>query len=109
MIIRIVKLQFQENRINEFLDFFETVKFQINSFPGCQGMKLLHDIKTPTIVMTYSHWDNEAALNAYRDSELFGSVWPKIKPWFDARPEAWSVTEHFNGFDIEADSNFKKK
>ncbi len=99
MIIRIVKLQFEKERTIEFLDFFETIKSSINTFPGCQGMKLLHDIQNPNIVMTYSHWDNENALNSYRTSELFGTVWSRIKPWFDAKPEAWSVIEHFNGFE----------
>jgi heme-degrading monooxygenase HmoA len=49
--------------------------------------------------MTYSIWDSEEALNNYRDSELFGELWPKIKPWFAAKAEAWSVKTHFDGFE----------
>lgn len=100
MLIRIVKLHFQDDKIEEFLTFFDTIKNQVNTFPGCQGMKLLRDINTPTIVMTYSHWENEAALDAYRTSDTFGLIWPKIKPWFSEKPQAWSVKEHFNGFEI---------
>lgn len=98
MITRIVKLHFQEDKINEFLSFFETIKHQVNTFPGCRGMKLLQDINTPEIVMTYSHWENEEALENYRISETFGTIWPKIKPWFAEKPEAWSVGVYFDGF-----------
>lgn len=101
MLIRIVKLHFREDKIEDFLSFFETVKHRVNDFPGCSGMKLLRDINTPTIVMTYSHWENEEALDNYRLSETFGEIWPLIKPWFAEKPEAWSVTEHFNGFELK--------
>jgi autoinducer 2-degrading protein len=102
MLIRIVKLHFQEDKIDGFLEFFETVKHKVNEFPGCLGMKLLRDLNEPNIVMTYSHWENERDLAHYRTSETFGEIWPKIKPWFSEKPEAWSVKEHFNGFDIKA-------
>ena len=61
-------------------------------------MKLYQDINSPTTVMTYSHWKSIEDLNKYRDSETFGSVWPKIKPWFNDKPEAWSVNAYFDGF-----------
>ncbi len=32
--------------------------------------------------MTYSRWQSEAALNQYRDSELFKSVWSFTKALF---------------------------
>lgn len=102
MLIRIVKLHFQDDRIDDFLSFFETVKHRVNEFPGCLGMKLLRDINTPTIVMTYSHWEDEQALDNYRLSETFGEIWPSIKSWFSEKPEAWSVSEHFNGFELKA-------
>jgi quinol monooxygenase YgiN len=101
MLIRIVKLHFQDDRIEDFLEFFETVKNRINSFPGCLGMKLLRDINKPSVVMTYSHWEDQQALENYRLSETFGEIWPSIKPWFAEKPEAWSVTEHFNGFELK--------
>jgi len=101
MLIRIVKLHFQDDKIDDFLAFFETVKHRVNEFPGCLGMKLLRDINTPTIVMTYSHWEDEQSLDNYRLSETFGEIWPSIKPWFAEKPEAWSVSEHFNGFELK--------
>lgn len=101
MLIRIVQLEFEADKIEAFLNHFETIKYSVNSFEGCQGMKLLRDINNPCIVMTYSHWDDEKALNNYRDSELFGEVWPTIKKWFSAKPQAWSVGPYFDGFDLD--------
>lgn len=98
MITRIVKLHFQPEKIEEFIAFFETIKWQVATQPNCHGMKLLRDVHHPNIVFTYSLWEDEKALNAYRDSELFGMVWPKIKPWFQEKAEAWSVDEWFDGF-----------
>ena len=98
MITRIVKLEFQADKTQHFLDFFDTIKHVVNEFPGCYGMKLYQDIDQPHIIMTYSHWDHLDSLNAYRDSEQFGQIWPRIKPWFSAKPEAWSVNAYFDGF-----------
>ena len=103
MITRIVKLEFQEDKIQEFLSFFETIKHLVNEFPGCSGMKLYQDIDSPNIVMTYSHWQSQVELDNYRKSETFGEVWPTIKPWFKAKPEAWSVNAYFNGFEAKKD------
>jgi heme-degrading monooxygenase HmoA len=98
MLTRIVKITFQEDKLPAFFEHFETVKRKVASFPGCRGMKLLKDINNPSIVMTYSIWDSEESLNKYRDSELFGELWPKIKPWFATKAEAWSIEEYFDGF-----------
>lgn len=100
MLTRIVKLHFQADKIEDFLTYFETIKWKVAKQPNCMGMKLLRDQKNPTIVFTYSLWKDEEALNAYRDSSLFGEeVWPKIKPWFAEKAQAWSVDTYFDGFE----------
>lgn len=98
MITRIVQLEFEENRIDDFLTFFEGIKHVVNNFPGCLGMKLYQDLDRPFVVMTYSHWESEEALEKYRKSDAFGDIWPTIKPWFGGKPMAWSVKAHFDGF-----------
>ncbi|MFL2663860.1 MAG: putative quinol monooxygenase [Crocinitomicaceae bacterium] len=98
MLVRIVKLTFKEEALSEFYREFETHKNNIASFPGCRGMKLLKGIDNPTVIMTYSHWDDKEALNKYRESDLFSGLWTKIKPMFGNKPEAWSHEIHFNGF-----------
>lgn len=92
MLTRIVKMTFKEAHITSFENYFPQIVNQIKDRSGCSDVKLLHDINDPRIFFTYSVWDSEEDLNAYRDSELFGEVWPKVKCWFDAKPEAWSVS-----------------
>ena len=91
MIIRIVKLQFQSEKTQDFLALFESVVTKVNSFPGCYQMHMVRDIRDPNLFFTYSQWENETALNNYRDSDLFQSIWPTIKPWFSQKAEAWST------------------
>ena len=98
MLVRIVKLSFKKEALSLFYKEFESHKHNIASFPGCRGMKLLKGTDDPTVVMTYSHWDNKDALNNYRESDLFTGLWTKIKPMFANKPEAWSHEIHFNGF-----------
>jgi len=91
MIIRIVKLQFETEKVQDFLGLFDSVVTKVNSFPGCYQMHMVRDIHDPNLFFTYSQWENETALNNYRDSELFQSIWPTIKPWFSKKAEAWST------------------
>jgi quinol monooxygenase YgiN len=99
MITRVVKIHFQEDKIEQFLTFFETIKWEITKQENCYGMKLLQDKINPEIVFTYSLWKNQEALDKYRDSTLFSEqVWPKIKPWFKEKAQAWTLEEYFDGF-----------
>jgi heme oxygenase (mycobilin-producing) len=93
MIIRIVKMTFMPEKVNEFLEIFNSSKQLIRNFEGCSHLELLNDINSPNIFFTYSYWQCETHLNNYRDSELFGSVWKKTKPLFSAKAEAWSVEQ----------------
>jgi quinol monooxygenase YgiN len=91
MIHRIVKLHFEENKTEDFLTLFNQVVTKVNSYPGCISMYLLRDISNPNVFFTHSQWENEQALNEYRTSDLFQTIWPVIKPWFHSKAEAWSV------------------
>lgn len=101
MITRIVKLHFQEDKLQDFLDYFDGISSIVNNFPGCKGMKLYQDLANPNIVFTYSHWNSEDDLENYRVSKEFSTIWPTIKVWFDARPEAWTIQAYFDGFAVK--------
>ncbi len=101
MLIRIVKLTFEPDKVEEFLNFFDTVKDKVNNFPGCTGMKLLQDMAHPNIIMTYSHWEHPSDLENYRTSETFQQIWSTIKPSFSEKAQAWSVTPYFDGFEFK--------
>ena len=88
---RIVKLSFQPEKVKDFLEIFRESKYQIRSFPGCLHLELWNNKAEPNVFFTYSFWENELALEAYRESELFKATWKKTKALFNDKPQAWSV------------------
>jgi heme-degrading monooxygenase HmoA len=91
MLVRIVKLTFQEDKIADFLNNFNEVKHQIRSFDGNEFLELHQDKQDRRIFFTYSYWKDESALEKYRKSALFNEVWSYTKTLFADKPEAWSV------------------
>ncbi|MCC9167848.1 putative quinol monooxygenase [Pontibacter harenae] len=91
MIIRIVRMTFQEEKVADFLEIFRNSRDKIRAFEGCNHVELLQDVNQPNVYSTYSLWDSEEHLNKYRQSELFGSVWPATKALFADKPQAWSL------------------
>lgn len=90
MLVRIVRMTFRPETIPVFLENFEANKHSIRNFPGCSHLELWQDHNSENIFMTYSFWESEEALNQYRDSELFKSVWRVTKPLFAEKPQAFS-------------------
>ena len=91
MFVRIVKLGFNPEKIEAFLENFEANKAKIRNFEGCQFLELYRDKNNTNQFFTYSYWADEAALENYRNSELFKTVWAETKVYFNQKPEAWSV------------------
>ncbi|ELR73612.1 hypothetical protein C900_02697 [Fulvivirga imtechensis AK7] len=83
-------MTFKKEETDNFLKVFNYSKQQIRAFPGCRHLELHQDYNKDHIYVTYSIWDNEDALNAYRQSELFESVWAKTKALFADKPVAFS-------------------
>lgn len=90
MLIRIVRMTFRPEEIENFLQVFEETKERIRGFDGCQHLELWQDYDNPAIMLTHSHWVDDEALNAYRHSELFRSTWARTKPLFAEKPVAFS-------------------
>ena len=84
-------MSFENDKIDFFLKNFNSNKEKIRNFEGCNSLKLLRDKNNPNIFFTYSYWQSEKYLEAYKNSELFKSVWGKTKILFNNKPEAWSV------------------
>ena len=91
MIIRIVRMHFTDEGVEEFLAIFRANQQAIRNFPGCSHLELLKDIEDPTVYSTLSHWDAQSSLDKYRQSELFGNVWGRVKPLFAERTQAFSL------------------
>ena len=91
MLIRIVRMHFTEAGVDEFLDIFNQHKQAIKNFPGCTHLQLLKDADDPNCFSTLSHWNGPDDLENYRKSELFGSVWGRVKTLFSERTQAFSL------------------
>ena len=91
MIKRIVKLTFQEDKFDDFLKIFEASKSKIRNFQGCHHVELLHAHSPKNVFFTFSIWENEAALENYRHSDLFRTTWAQTKVLFSDKPAAWTV------------------
>lgn len=91
MIKRIVKLSFKPEHVATFQQIFAESKEKIVAMKGCHSVDLLHSVEPDYVFFTYSIWDSEADLNAYRHSELFAATWARTKILFNDRPQAWST------------------
>ena len=98
MITRIVKLSIQDNKTAQFESIFYKSKNLIEEFEGCISTNLYSDIKNQYQYFTISYWDSEEHLNSYRKSELFVNTWACVKPLFNHKAEAWSLTGHVKLF-----------
>lgn len=91
MIVRIVKMTFIPEEVENFLQIFNEIKNKIRGFEGVVHLELLRDSKQLNVLFTYSIWENENCLENYRKSELFNTTWAKTKILFKAPAEAWSL------------------
>ena len=89
--VRIVKMEFQEDKTEEFIANFNAVKDKIRNQPGNRLLEMYRDKHNSNIFFTYSYWEKEEHLNNYRKTDLFKEVWAKTKLLFNAKPQAWSV------------------
>lgn len=91
MLIRIVRMTFQADKITDFLEIFNHSKEKILSMDGCTHVEVLQDTDNPLIFCTYSHWNSVEDLNNYRNSDFFVDVWRKTKALFAEKPLAFSL------------------
>ena len=94
MSIRIVRMHFTESGVEEFLEIFNQHRTAIRNFPGCSHLQLLKDPEDLLCYTTLSHWDQLQSLENYRKSELFGSVWGRVKTLFSERTQAFTLERY---------------
>lgn len=92
MIIRLVSMKFKPEHSADFRALFEAAYPRIRRLPGCIFLQLVADPDGPADFMTISHWQDAEDLDAYRDSELFGEVWPQVKAMMRDKP--WAKSFH---------------
>ena len=91
MITRIVRLEFEPEKVENFLTMFNQNKSRIRHFPGVHQLELHRDAEMSNVFYTLSVWEGEAALESYRKSELFQGVWQQTKAMFSGKPQAFSL------------------
>lgn len=88
--IGFVKLTFRPELVSDFLALFEETKEPHPPFPGCLHLELLREADQENVFFTCSFWENEAALDAYRHSELFKDTC-RTRALFLEKAEAWTM------------------
>ena len=91
MLIRIVRMTFREEEVENFLGIFNESKEKIRAFPGCTHLELWKGYDESNVFTTYSYWEDLQDLENYRNSELFKGVWSRTKALFKEDPVAFSV------------------
>jgi quinol monooxygenase YgiN len=91
MILRIVRMEFKEEAVPDFLAVFSQFKDQIRNQPGCSELRLMVDADHANVYYTHSSWQSVDDLNRYRESATFKAVWPLTKQHFSAPPQAYSL------------------
>ena len=93
MIKRIVKMEFEADKVEVFKFIFKQNKSKIIAQEGCYGLELYQDIHEYNVFFTYSKWKSQVHLDRYRKTELFKNIWKETKVFFCNKPIAWSVHE----------------
>jgi len=91
MIVRIVKMIFKEEEVASFQSFFQQRQAQIKNFEGCHHVELWQDKHHASTFFTYSIWQSEEHLNAYRQSPFFKETWQLTRQKFADKAKAWTV------------------
>lgn len=84
-------MHFTDAGVEEFLTIFNTYKNDIQKSEGCTHLELLKDVHESNTYTTLSYWNDDADLERYRKSELFGTVWGQVKTLFRERSQAFSL------------------
>jgi quinol monooxygenase YgiN len=101
MITRIVRMEFEPAKVQEFLTLFTDTSSFIRTFPGVNRLELHRDLEKENVFYTMSEWESEADLEVYRHSKLFESVWSRTKILFSGKPQAFSLVKRM---DVQAKS-----
>lgn len=91
MIIRIVRMSFRNENVDEFLSIFKMINEKIRAFEGCTYLSLHQDHEQKNVYFTVSHWKSKDDLEAYRQSLLFKETWSEVKLLFDEQPKAFTL------------------
>ncbi len=90
MIVRIVSLKCKPEDVDAFRLLLRQFMPRVLSAPGCLSLRIVGDVDKPTSFYTISAWRSVEDLDAYRNSPLFGDIWPRVRGML--RERAWAST-----------------
>ena len=96
MIVRLVRLKFKPEHIEEFLAFYEQSRETIRHQQGCLTLSMLRETNDEAAFCTWSTWRSGRDLQQYRRSEFFRDFWPRVRAMLREPAEAVSY-EHLHG------------
>lgn len=95
MITRLVETGIRPEMVDAFIDLYMHARPTILAQPGCPRVELVPAIDQPTLFATWSVWDHESALDAYRTGAFFRDFWPGVRVLFRNPPhvQPWTPVE----------------
>src|SRR5688572_5409195 len=91
MLVRIVRMHFKNDQVEDFKKLFNNTYHQIRNFKGCRFLELYQDERDANVFYTISKWDHPEQLEEYRNSDLFRDTWAITKTYFSGPPVAYSM------------------
>ncbi|MDA8889402.1 antibiotic biosynthesis monooxygenase [Cyclobacteriaceae bacterium] len=77
MLLRIVRMGFQEEKVLDFQKLFKNIKDKLSDFKGCQSIHLYRDQDQFNVFYTHSHWLSVDHLNKYKASFFLKRLGPR--------------------------------
>ena len=93
MIIKIVKLIIEKEKVDEFQLFFKKSKLSISNFNVNNYVVLIKETEERNIFFSCSYWKNEEMFENYRNSNFFQGLWKNTKTYFSGKSKAWSINK----------------
>ena len=77
MLLRIVRMEFQEEKVLDFQKLLKNIKGKLSDFKGCQSIHLYRDQDQFNVFYTHSHWLSVDHLNKYKASFFLKRLRPR--------------------------------
>jgi quinol monooxygenase YgiN len=90
MIVRWVSLPLRPDSSTAFERLYRASAPRVRQRPGCLAVYLLRHPDDEDTYVTLSLWQDAASLETYRESNVFGEIWPQVKALLRAPASARS-------------------
>jgi quinol monooxygenase YgiN len=96
MITRITKFQINPELHNQFSEFMNQFKDELNSVEGCKHFDVLQDKESEHNMFLFMIWEDDEFLEHFRKSELNKILKNKITGVSNDEPVSWTVETVFD-------------